>query len=194
MLERARGVVARHPDFAFGHSVLAEAYAEGARQNSDAPDRAKAMSDAARREANLTLKLDPEDAGAYAVLSELETLYNYRAQEAILLRGIKFARHPKQPLGALYSYEATLLSNVGRLREALSFQLVAHAIDEWGPPKTARLALAYANMGNLPAARAWLQKGVQLWPNHSGVQRAQHYVTGFYERPSDAACGFRSLK
>jgi DNA-binding winged helix-turn-helix (wHTH) protein/TolB-like protein len=185
MIERAQGVVARHPEFAFGHDVLAVAYAESA-ERVDVPDRAKAMKDAARREANLTLKLDPEDAGAYVVLSDLEPAYDFRAREAALLRGIKFAKHPKQPLGALYSYEGTLLSNVGRLREALSFQLVAHATDEWGAPKTAQLARAYANIGNLLAARAWLQKGVQLWPNHSGVRRVRRYIVGFYDQPADA--------
>ena len=86
-----------------------------------------------------------------------------------------------------------MLSNVGRLREALSFQLVAHATDEWGAPKTAQLARAYANMGNLPAARAWLQKGVQLWPNHSGVRRVQRYIAGFYEQPADALAIFNRL-
>ena len=71
MIENAQGVVAIHPEFAFGHSVLGEAYAEAAR-SINVPDRAAAMSDAARREANLALKLDPEDAGAYGVLSGLE--------------------------------------------------------------------------------------------------------------------------
>ena len=33
----------------------------------------------------------------------------------------------------------------------------------------------------------WLQKGVQLWPNHSGVRRVQRYIVGFYEQPSDAS-------
>ena len=94
MLERAQGLVARHPEFAFGHSVLASAYAEAA-DSIDVPDRARAMNDAARREANLTLKLDPEDAGAYAILSELEPRYDYRAREAILLRGIKIRKTPK---------------------------------------------------------------------------------------------------
>jgi DNA-binding winged helix-turn-helix (wHTH) protein/TolB-like protein len=185
MIERGQGVVARHPEFAFGHDVLAVAYAEAA-EKADGPDRAQAMKEAARREANLTLKLDPEDAGAYAVLASIEPIYDFRAQEVILLRGIKFAKHPKQPLGALYSYEAKLLGNVGRLREALSFQLIARATDEWGAPKTAQLARAYANIGNMPAARSWLQKGVQLWPNHSGVQRVRRYIVGFYERPADA--------
>jgi DNA-binding winged helix-turn-helix (wHTH) protein/TolB-like protein len=185
MIERAQSVVARHPEFAFGHDVLAVAYRE-AGDGTDVPDRAQTMNKAARQEANLTLKLDPEDAGAYAVLAELEAPYDYRSQETILLRGIKFARHPKQPLGALYSQEAILLSNVGRPREALYFQLVAHALDEWGPPKTAQLARAYANVGNLSAARSWIQKGVQLWPNHSGVRRVQQYIVGFYEQPSDA--------
>jgi tetratricopeptide (TPR) repeat protein len=151
------------------------------------------MSEAARREANLALKLDPEDAGAYAELSELQDPYNYRAQEAILLRGIKFARHPKEPLGALYSYEARALGNVGRLHEALSFQLIAHATDEWGAPKTAQLARAYANMGNMPAARGWLQEGVRLWPNHSGVRRVQQYIVGFYDQPSGALATFDRL-
>jgi hypothetical protein len=185
MIERAQGVVARHPEFAFGHDVLAVAYAEGA-ERIDVPDRAQAMKEAARREANLTLKLDPEDAGAYAVLSSLEPHYDFRAQESALLRGIKFAKHPKQPLGALYSYEGTLLSNVGRMREGLSFQLVAHATDEWGAPKTAQLARAFANIGNLPAARSWIQKGVSLWPNHSGVRRVRRYIVGFYDQPADA--------
>ena len=111
MLERAQGLVARHPEFAFGHSVLAAAYGEAA-ENIDIPDRAKAMSEAARREANLTLKLDPQDAGAYVVLSELEpTATITAAHEAILLRGIKFAKHPKEPLGALYQYEGVLLES-----------------------------------------------------------------------------------
>lgn len=185
MLENARGLVARHPDFAFGHSVLAAAYAEAA-EGISGPDQAQAMRDAARREANLTLKLDPQDAGAYAVLESLEPAYDYRAREAILQRGIEVARHPKEPLGALYSYEGTLLSSVGRLREALSFQLIARATDEWGPPKTAKLALTYASVGNLPAARGWLQKAIQRWPNHSAVRSARLNIAGFYEQPADA--------
>ena len=192
MIDRAQGLVARYPNFAFGHDVLAVAYAEAA-GSIDVPDRAKAMRGAAFREANLTLKLDPEDAGAYVILSELPADYDYRASEAILLRGIKFARHPKEPLGGLYSSEGRLLDSVGRLRESLSLKLVAHATDEWGAPKTAQLARAYANMGNLAAARVWLQKGAQLWPNHSGVRRVRQYVAGFYEPPSEALAVFNSL-
>jgi DNA-binding winged helix-turn-helix (wHTH) protein/TolB-like protein len=192
MIERAQRVVARHPEFAFGHDVLAAAYADAA-DEIDVPDRAKAMSDAARREANLTLKLDAEDAGAYVILASLQPPYEYRAQEAILLRGLKLAKHPKEPLGGLYSAEGRLLDVVGRLRESLPLKLVAHATDEWGAPKTAQLARAYANLGNLPAARVWLQKGLQLWPNHSGIRRVRQYVTGFYEQPSAALAVFDSL-
>jgi len=192
MIDRAQSVVTRHPEFAFGHDVLAVAYAE-ASESIDVPDRARAMKEAARREANLTLKLDPQDAGVYAILSGLEAPYDYGAQEAILLRGMKLARHPKQPLGALYSYEAVVLSNVGRLREALSHQLIARATDEWGPPKTAQLARAYANVGNLSAARDWLQKGLRTWPNHSGVRRVQQYIVGFYEPPREALPVFDQL-
>lgn len=185
MIEDARGLVANHPEFAFGHSVLASAYSEAA-DSISVPGQAEAMRAAARREANLTLTLDPEDAGAYAVLSGLEDPYDYRASEAILLRGIKIAKHPKEPLGALYSFEGTLLSNVGRLREALSYQLIARATDEWGAPKAAKVALTYANMGNLPAARGWIQKAFERWPNHSGVRSVRRYVAGFYEQPADA--------
>jgi DNA-binding winged helix-turn-helix (wHTH) protein/TolB-like protein/tetratricopeptide (TPR) repeat protein len=190
MIERAQGVVARHPEFAFGHDVLAVAYVT-ASERIGIPDRAKAMREAARREANLTLKLDPADAGAYVVLSWVEP--TYRGREAMLLRGMKYARHPKAPLGALHSYEAQLLSDVGRLREALSSLQVAHATDEWGAPKTAQLARAYANTGNLTAARAWIQKGVQLWPNHSGVRRVRRYIAGFYEQPSEALATFDAM-
>lgn len=191
MIDRAQSVVSRHPEFAFGHDVLAVAFAE-ASESISVPERAQAMKDAARREANLTLKLDPEDAGAYVILSELEGP-DYRLRESVLLRGIKFAKHPKQPLGALYSNESFLLSNVGRLREALSFQLVAQATDEWGAPKTAQLARVYANIGNVPAARSWLHKGIRLWPNHSGVRRVQQYIVGFYEPSSVAVAMFNRL-
>jgi tetratricopeptide (TPR) repeat protein len=190
MIERAQSVVARHPEFAFGHDVLAVAYVT-ASERIDVPERAEAMKQAARREANLTLKLDPQDAGAYVVLSWVEP--TYRGREAMLLRGLKYARHPKAPLGALYSYEAALLSDVGRLREALSSLQGAHATDEWGAPKTAQLARAYANTGNLPAARALIQKGVQLWPNHSGVRRVRRYIAGFFEQPSEAFATFDAI-
>jgi DNA-binding winged helix-turn-helix (wHTH) protein/TolB-like protein len=190
MIERAQGVVARHPEFAFGHDVLAVAYVT-ASERIDIPDRAEAMKEAARREANLTLKLDPADAGAYVVLAWVEP--TYREREAVLLRGMKYARHPKAPLGALYSSQASLFSDVGRLREAISSQQVAHATDEWGAPKTAQLARAYANIGNLPAAKAAIQKGVQLWPNHSGVRRVQRYIAGFYEQPSEALAIFDAM-
>ena len=185
MIANAQGLVARHPEFAFGHSILAAAYAEAA-DSIGVSDRAQAMRDFARREANLTLKLDPQDAGAYAVLAGLAQRFDYRGEEAILLRGIKLAKHPREPLGALYSYEGTLLSNVGRLREALSFQLIAQATDKWGPPKTAKVALTYANMGNLPAARDWIQKAIQRWPNHSAVRSYRLHIAGFYEQPADA--------
>jgi DNA-binding winged helix-turn-helix (wHTH) protein/TolB-like protein len=193
MLENARSVVARHPEFAFGHSVLAGAYAEAAARI-NVPDRAQTMIAAARREANLALTLDPEDAGAYAVLSGDVPFSDYRAQEAILLRGIKFAKHPKEPLGALYSFEGTLLSNVGRLREALSFQLIAQATDRWGAPKTVKVALNYANIGNLPAARSWIRSAVQRWPNHDAVRLYRLYITCFYERPADALAIVRSIE
>lgn len=192
MIERAKRVVERHPEFAFGHDVLAVGYAE-ASLDVDIPDRARAFRDAARSEANLTLKLDPEDAGAYAVLSGLVAPYDHRQREEILLRGIRFAKHPKQPLAALASYQGVLLADVGRLREALSFQLVAHAADEWGPPRTNKLVVIYADMGNLNAARDALQKAAQLWPNHPGVWRVQQYVAGFYEPPPDALKTFELL-
>jgi tetratricopeptide (TPR) repeat protein len=168
--------------------MLAAGYAEGA-ENIEIPERAAAMRDAARREANLTLRLDPQDAGAYAVLSGLELArrpYNYGAAEVILLRGIKFAKHPKEPLGGLYQYEGNLLASVGRLREGLPFQLVAQATDQWSPAKTTRLALVYANLGNMPAAMEALQRAVRRWPNYSFVLTAQQYIAGFYEQPSDA--------
>ena len=185
MVENAEAVVARHPEFAFGHSVLAEAYAEAA-LNINVPERARAMAAAARQQANLALKLDPEDAGAQAALSDLVAHSDYRAREAVLLQGIKFGRHPREPLGALYSYEGTLLSNVGRLREALSLQLIAQAMDKWGAPKALKVARIYADIGNLAAADAWIEKAFKRWPSHSAMGPYRLYVAGFYERPADA--------
>jgi DNA-binding winged helix-turn-helix (wHTH) protein/TolB-like protein len=66
IIQHAQDLVTRHPEFAFGHSLLATAYGDAAEVVA-VPDRVRAMRDAARREANLTLKLDPQDAGAYLV-------------------------------------------------------------------------------------------------------------------------------
>jgi DNA-binding winged helix-turn-helix (wHTH) protein/TolB-like protein len=192
LLQKTQDIVTRHPEFAFGHSLLAASYA-WASGNLNDPDRARAMRQAARLEANLALKLDPQDAGAYAVLSGLVPTYDHRERESILLRGIKFAKHPKQPLAALYSYEGMQLGNVGRLREALSFQLVARAEDEWGAPRTTKLAGSYAAIGDSNAARNALQKAVQFWPNHPGVWKWQQYIAGFYEQPSEALEVFKTL-
>jgi DNA-binding winged helix-turn-helix (wHTH) protein/tetratricopeptide (TPR) repeat protein len=192
IIQHAQDLVTRHPEFAFGHSLLATAYGDAAEVVA-VPDRVRAMRDAARREANLTLKLDPQDAGAYLVLSQLEPAHDYRAQEAILLRGIKFAKHPKEPLGALYQYENGLLDNVGRLQEGLSYQMVAQATDQWSPSKTSRLAFVYANMGNLAAAKTWIQKGMERWPNHSSVLGLQRYIAGFYQEPPEALAVFDRL-
>ena len=93
----------------------------------------------------------------------------------------------------MYQYESLLLRNVGRLREALSFQLVAQATDEWSPSKMARLASDYANMGNMTAARNVLNRALQRWPNHSGVRTAQRHIIGFYEKPSQALAVFKTL-
>lgn len=192
LLQKAQDIVARHPDFAFGHSQLAAGYA-WASEFSNGPDRARSMRDAAKREASLALKLDPQDAGAYVILSELIGRYDYREQEAIFLRGLKFARHPKQPLAGLYSYYGLLLGNVGRLREALSYQLVAHATDEWGPARTTKLVDIHSTMGNLLPAADALQKAVQFWPNHPGVWKRQQYIAGFYDKPADALTVFNRL-
>ena len=185
MLQKAQDIVVRHPRFAFGHSQLAAAYA-WASETADGPDRAQAMRDVARREANLALELDHQDAGAYVILSGLLGRYDYRGQEAIFLRGMRSAKHPKQPLAGLYSYYGLMLGNVGRLREALSYQLVAHAMDEWGPARTTKLVDIYATMGNFASANNALQKAVQFWPNHPGVWKRQQYIAGFYEQPPDA--------
>lgn len=192
MVENAQALVARHPRFSFGRSVLGEAYAE-ASDSIAVPAHAQAMRDAARRQANLALKLDPQNASAYAVLYRIEPTFNYATRERILLRGIRSARHPKEPLGALYSYQGTLLTSVGRLREALSYQLIARATDEWGPPKTAKLALSYANLGDLPAARRWLRTAVQRWPNHSGVRAARLHIAGFHERPAEGLAAIDAI-
>ena len=95
-------------------------------------------------------------------------------------------RHPKEPLGALYSYEGTLLSSVGRLREALSFQLVARAKDEWGPPKRPSLRSHMPAWGIWPQQEAGSDKRSSIGPiiRRSGPHGSASLV--FYEQPAAA--------
>ena len=158
MIEHAQGVVARHPEFAFGHSLLAAAYAE-ASDSIDVPDRAQAMSDAARREANLTLKLDPQDAGAYAILSGSRPVRLSRA-------GSDFAaRHQIRKAS-----QSSRLAHYTRTRarcSAMSGVCAKPCPSNWSrmrPTNGARqkrpsLRALMPTWGTCPRPRDWIQKG-----------------------------------
>ena len=48
-------------------------------------------------------------------------------------------------------------------------------------------------MGDLATARELIEKGIRLWPNHSGIRAKRQFIAGFYEDPSDALKIFDSL-
>ncbi len=93
MIERAQGVVARHPEFAFGHDVLAAAYAE-ASESIDIPDRAQAMKEAARQGGKPDAQA--RSCRCWCICHSVGARADLIArEEAMLLRGIKYAKHPK---------------------------------------------------------------------------------------------------
>ena len=190
MIEHAQGVVASHPEFAFGHSVLAEAYAEAA-GSIDVPDRAQAMNDAARREANLTLKLDPEDAGAYAVLSGLETRYRLPRARSDFAARHKIREAPQSSRSAHYIHMRHIAQQCRASARSPFLPVDRASHRQMGCTKNGQGCARLCQHGKLARSESLDPEGrSSAGPTIRASERTQLYIAGFYEQPADALAIF----
>jgi DNA-binding winged helix-turn-helix (wHTH) protein/TolB-like protein len=184
IIEAARQVTIRAPDFALGHSQLALGNAYAVRWNAAPPQQTPAMVAEARREAKRALALDSGDASAYFALAIVEP--DLAAREAILLKGLAANGHPRVPLAAVVSNEGRLLRAVGRLRESLPYTQRSQALDPLSATKVENLVLTYSWLGETGEAEQELERGLTRWPKHPDILDARLNFLAFYGPPGQA--------
>jgi TolB-like protein len=166
-----RQIVARAPDFSWGHSGLGYALARAA---AAAPisERPRLL-DEVRREATTALRLDPQNGEAYALIAVVTAPLAWASRERLLSSGL--AADPNS--WAVPSSYATLLADVGRSREALAMQQRGVAAAPYWARGHALLARRLADVGRLDEARAELARAARLWPDDPDVIRIQAQFT-----------------
>jgi adenylate cyclase len=182
--QRAEELVARAPDFAWGHSILSNALGfAGAVEGltgADLQERQRRQ----RAEAERALALDPKDAMAYFALSALAT--SRQEFESVVLKGLSMDPHPAIFVGGLYGREGELLFATGRLRGALPFFRRAAALDPLSSWESRDLASALAALGQMPEAKETLDRCLALWPDDPDVRREYLSIMVFYGTPRQA--------
>ncbi len=127
-------VVAREPRFHFARALLALDSAR-ASQTAPAPMRAT-LRDSARANAERALRGDPNIGESYVALSLLETRGNWGPRENLLQQGLE----RNQINGALNTHYAELLSEMGRVSEALAYARRGVMLDPLSRPKRRAVA------------------------------------------------------
>jgi TolB-like protein/DNA-binding winged helix-turn-helix (wHTH) protein len=183
LLALTQQVVAREPDFAFGHAMAAVADAYAIQWGAPAQQRPALVANG-RKEAARAIALDPQEAGSYFALEFLAP--DYQGREAVLLKGLAKATHPAAPLAALYNTEGELLLAVGRAHEALPYIQRSASLDPLSAVKAASLVEAYAMVGDMGAAQETIEQALARWPNHPALRAARLRLAGFYGDPGAA--------
>jgi TolB-like protein len=180
----AQQVVARAPDFAWGHSILSNAIgAEDFEIRGDAVQHQQARQ-GQRVEAERALALDPRDAMGYFGLSALAT--SARDFEAIILKGLSVDAHPAIFVGGLYGREAQLLEREGRLRDTLPYWRQGAALDPLSSWESVGLARTLTLLGQLAEAKTVWERCLTLWPSESGIRSDYFWSLVLYGDPKAA--------
>jgi TolB-like protein len=188
-MQLAQQVVASAPDFAWGHSSFAITLAivsEGMPTNDAAGQK---LRERIRPEAQRALTLDPRDAMAYFLLSELET--SPQGRESVILKGLSVDPHPAIFVGGLYGREALLLTGEGRLREALPYWRQAAALDPLSAWESAGLATTLATLGHFSEAMTLFDRSLKLWPHDLSTRTQYLAALEFYGTPKEALAALR---
>jgi DNA-binding winged helix-turn-helix (wHTH) protein/TolB-like protein len=125
----------------------------------------RAVQDEARTVALRGLQLNPDEADAYVALSLTEPTTHWFAREQWLLKGL--AHQPNS--GDLTSYQASLLSMVGRTREMLALARRAVDLDPFSPVKTVSLANGLYFAGKTSEAIKVEDHARLTWPQSPDV-------------------------
>jgi TolB-like protein len=180
----AEQVVARAPDFAWGHSIRANALHWESVVMHLAGAELHEREQLRRAEAQRALALDPKDAMAYFDLSALAK--SAQEFESIVLKGLSVDPHPAIFVGGLYGREASLLASAGRFREALPFARRAAVLDPLSSWESGELAALLATLGQMPEAMAVFDRCLALWPNDPAVRWDYLTAMVYYAAPRQA--------
>jgi TolB-like protein/tetratricopeptide (TPR) repeat protein len=159
ILSAMRQVTGQAPTFAPGHSALAKYLAYHA--SALPPDQAAADRAEASAEAQKALALDPKDADAYVALALLQPLNQWGQREALLRKGL--AADPDWPHAN--GFLAQLLSDLGRVDEALTYSRKAAAVDPLGESWAGYNAALLASAGQTQEADADATQLATSWPD-----------------------------
>jgi TolB-like protein len=180
----AEQLVAKAPDFAWGHSIRANALGFAGVVEHLAGAELQQRRQQERAEAEQALALDPKDAMAYFALSGLAS--SRQEFESIVLKGLSVDPHPAIFVGGLYGREASVMALTGRLREALNFYRRAAALDPLSSWESVGLASALATVGQMPEALEVFDRSLVLWPNDPSVRQAYLTAMLFSGTPKQA--------
>jgi DNA-binding winged helix-turn-helix (wHTH) protein/tetratricopeptide (TPR) repeat protein len=178
-------IVARAPDFAGGHAVLAVTLVNEARHGT--PSARPPLLARARREANIAIGIDPYAAGAaYDALYLAERTREPRAvvrAERWLLEGLR--RAPDFPY--LSMRECRLLTEVGRAADAIPYCQRALALRPLAGPIGYSYARALNLAGRHELAEQAIERATRYNPNHASTRMVRFEIAAFVGSPERAA-------
>jgi TolB-like protein len=169
-------VVAREPRFHFARALLA---LDGALASQGAPEPLRAtLREEARRHAERALRADPSIGESYVALSLLETRSNWAARENLLRQGLERA-----PLnGHLNAHYATLLTEAGRLTEALPYARRGLMLDPLSRAKRRNVANLLLLNGDADEAHTMIEEMASGYQGDPWYWRARLHAAFWSDR------------
>jgi TolB-like protein len=157
----AQQLIAQAPKFSGGYSELAVTSA--LLMNWALPDDMGRLRADTKNAAVRALELDPKNADAYLALALLIPNGRWAEREAAFRKGLSIV-----PNASLQNFLAGVLSEVGRLREALALRRSSQMLDPLGAPKSFGLAQSLVETGHVSEGLAQMERSASIWPSHPG--------------------------
>ena len=183
----AEQVVARAPNFALGHGILALTLVNEVRASAD-PSSAVSLALIARAEteARTAIRIDPFAAGAafdtLHFLQRLRTPRDFIAIEDRILEGLRMA--PEFPF--LHMRECRLLTEVGRARDAMPYCQRALALRPLAGPINYSYARAIYVSGDQELAHLAINQAARRNPDHSMTRYTRFELAALARSPAEA--------
>lgn len=178
-LDLDRRIVARAPNFALGHAILAMDLASSL--SGRPPALAAQMRQESEAEAARALALDPKTGDAYLALQTLLRSEQFAEREAVLGKGL--LADPQN--AALNNFMGDLMRSVGRVEDGAGFHQRGLLLDPLSPSKTVANIYSLAGVGREGEAEALVDRALRLFPGPA-VRGAALYSTILYASPDRA--------